>query len=211
MRPSLLHRPTTRVLGAVVVGCVAAGVAALLGFRWYAGLVGWDALALTYLVWTWVVIWPCDAERTAAHAVYEEPGRRTVVALILGGALASLAGVGMLLAETWPDRFGLVVPAIGIVTVVLSWFVVHTLYTMAYARVYFQEEPCGGINFNTEIPPRYSDFAYVAFAVGVSFAIADTNLTTSRMRATALGHGLLSFLFGAVIVASVVNLIAVVL
>lgn len=211
MKPSLLHRPTARVLGAAVVGCVAAGVAALMGFRWYAWLIGWDALGLTYLVWTWAVIWPCDAEKTATHAGYEEPGRRTVVTLILGGALASLAGVGLLLAETWPDRFGLAVPAISVASVVISWFVVHTLYTMAYARVYFQEEPCGGINFNTEVPPRYSDFAYVAFTVGVSFAVADTNLTSSRMRTTALGHGLLSFLFGSVIVASVVNLIAVVL
>jgi uncharacterized membrane protein len=61
---------------------------------------------------------------------------------------------------------------------------------------------------NSRDQPRYSDFAYVAYAVGMSFAISDTNLTSSRMRATALRHGLLSYVFGSVIVASVVNLIA---
>jgi uncharacterized membrane protein len=85
---------------------------------------------------------------------------------------------------------------------------VHTLYTLIYAKIYFREKPVGGIDFNTDHPPRYSDFAYVAYTVGMAFAVSDTNLTSSQMRATALKHGLLSYLFGSVIVASVVNLIA---
>ena len=96
-------------------------------------------------------------------------------------------------------------------SVAISWLAVHTIYALTYAKTYFYEKPIGGIDFNfknTRDQPRYSDFAYVAYAVGMSFAISDTNLTSSRMRATALGHGLLSYVFGSVIVASVVNLIA---
>ncbi|MGE2732484.1 DUF1345 domain-containing protein [Mycolicibacterium vaccae] len=208
--PRPLHNPTVRVLASVAAGALGTVIAVVVGFNWYSPLVGWDILALVYAVWTWIVIWRFDPEQTASHALYEEPGRRTVVSLILGGALASLAGVGLLLAETWPDDYGIVVPVLAVGTVMISWFVVHTLYTVAYAKVYFQEEPCGGIDFNTTVPPRYSDFAYVAFAVGVSFAVSDTNLTTARMRTTVLGHSLLSFLFGSVFVASVVNLIAIV-
>ena len=179
-----------------------------MGFRWFSLLIWWDVLAVTFMAWTWAVIWPYDPAQTASHAEYEEPGRQTVFALILFGALASLVGVGVLLAKARPDDFGFVAPAVAVASVVISWFAVHTLYALTYAKIYFKEKPVGGIDFNTEHPPRYSDFAYVAYTVGMSFAISDTNLTSSRMRATALVHGVLSYLFGSVIVASVVNLIA---
>ncbi len=208
MRPHWIHGPAIRVLGGAVLGLFATGVAASLGFRWFSLLIGWDVLAVTFMAWTWAVIWPYDPAQTASHAEYEEPGRQTVFALILFGALASLVGVGVLLAKARPDNFGVVAPAVAVASVVISWFAVHTLYALTYAKIYFKEKPVGGIDFNTEHPPRYSDFAYVAYAVGMSFAISDTNLTSSRMRATALVHGLLSYLFGSVIVASVVNLIA---
>ncbi len=152
-----------------------------------------------------LALWPAQ---TASHAEYEEPGRQTVFALILGGALASLVGVAVLLAKARPDHFASVAPSVAVASVVISWFAVHTLYALSYAKVYFAEKPVGGIDFNTDQSPRCSDFAYVAYTVGMSFAISDTNLTSSRMRATALKHALLSYLFGSVIVASVVNLIA---
>ena len=203
-----LHSPALRLLGGAIVGIAATALATSMGFRWFSLLLGWDALALTYMVWTWTVIWRYDPTQTASHAEYEEPGRQAVFALILSGALASLVGVGLLLAKARPDHFASVAPSVAVASVVISWVAVHTLYALTYARVYFAEKPVGGIDFNSDQPLRYSDFAYVAYTVGMSFAISDTNLTSSRMRAVALKHALLSYLFGSVIVASVVNLIA---
>lgn len=208
MRSRSLHTPAARVLGGALTGLAATATAASLDFRWFSLLIGWDVLAVTYMAWTWAVIWRYGPDQTASHAEFEEPGRETVFALILGGALASLVGVAALLAKARPDHYATVAPSVAVATVVISWFAVHTLYALTYARIYFAEKPVGGIDFNTDHPPRYSDFAYVAYTVGMSFAISDTNLTSSRMRATALKHGLLSYLFGSVIVASVVNLVA---
>jgi uncharacterized membrane protein len=42
----------------------------------------------------------------------------------------------------------------------------------------------------------------------MSFAISDTDLASSTMRRTALAHALLSYLFGTVIIALLVNLVA---
>ena len=201
-----MHTPAVRIAGATVVGLLAAAAGFARGYGWFSLLVGWDVLAVTYLVWTWVVLWPFGPEDTATHAEDEEPGRDTVFVLILVGALVSLVGVGLLLAKAKDGNLGVAAVAVG--SVVISWLAVHTLFALTYAKVYFQEKPVGGIDFNTDDPPRYSDFAYVAYTVGMSFAISDTNLTSSRMRATALKHGLLSYVFGSVIVASVVNLIA---
>jgi uncharacterized membrane protein len=90
---------------------------------------------------------------------------------------------------------------------VCSWFVVHSVYTLRYAHAYYVGED-GGINFNMDEPPRWTDFAYVAFTVGLTFQISDTDLETSHLRRLALRHMLISYLFGAVILAVSINLIA---
>lgn len=193
----------------LTVGGVLGVVVALLLWRtpvWVPLLAGWIALAFVFSGWTWLLLWRFTSDDTRDHAQQEEPWRLgAVVGLVLVGAVASLAGVALLL-ERGRDFAGL---AIG--SVVLSWFTVHTVYALLYARFYFGQNPYGGIDFNSPLKeayvPCYRDFFYVAFAVGMSFAIPDTNMTSTRMRSTALGQGLLSFAFGAIIIASVVNLI----
>lgn len=64
------------------------------------------------------------------------------------------------------------------------------------------------MDFNQDEPPRYGDFAYLGFTIGVTFQVSDTDLTATDVRVTALRHGLLSYLFGAVILAATINLIA---
>jgi len=54
----------------------------------------------------------------------------------------------------------------------------------------------------------YLDFAYTAFTVGMTFQVSDTAITQRAMRRTVLRHALLSFLFGAVILATTVNIVA---
>ena len=66
----------------------------------------------------------------------------------------------------------------------------------------------GGIDFNEDDPPAYADFAYLAFTLGMTFQVSDTDLQTKPIRATALRHGLLSYLFGAIILATTINLVA---
>ncbi len=167
----------------------------------FLALVAWDVLALTFTILTWVELWRMSPAQTEEDADREEPPVDVVTMLVVSGALASLGVVGFLMTQKLAIWFG-------IVTVVISWLAVHTLFALTYARIYFSEKPRGGIDFNESgYIPQYSDFAYVAFTVGMSFAISDTNLTSARMRKAALAHGLLSFVFGSVIVASVVNVI----
>jgi uncharacterized membrane protein len=80
---------------------------------------------------------------------------------------------------------------------------VHTVHVLRYARLYYSE-PAGGIDFGGQ-PPDYSDFAYLALTIGMTFQVSDTPLTAKRLRRVALHHALLSYLYGAVIVAIMVN------
>jgi uncharacterized membrane protein len=63
-------------------------------------------------------------------------------------------------------------------------------------------------HFNQNVPSRYSDFAYLAFTIGMTFQVSDTDLKTPAIRSTALRQALLSYLFGAVILATTINPVA---
>lgn len=197
-----------RLAVGLAIGIAATVAVAATEYHRFAALIGWDVVALTFVGWTWASVMGLDAQETAVHATREEPTRTASHLIILGAAVASLVGVGFLLfASGGNHRDQVLAAGVALVSVVVSWFAVHTLFALGYARRYYTG-PDGGISFNQSEPPRYSDFAYVAFTVGMSFAISDTNVESSEIRSTVLRHALLSYVFGSVILASVVNLIA---
>ena len=198
-----------RLLGAIALGVVGAVVTGVFAGWSYAGLVGWDVSALVLVLTTWFKLWPMDGERTARHAVREEPGRAITDLLLVGASVASLVGVGFAVvagSNTHGTERGLLV-TLAACTIVFSWSVVHTTFTLHYARIYYSG-PDGGVDFNNDGPPRYSDFAYLAFTIGMTFQVSDTNLTSGDIRRAALRHALLSYLFGVVIIAVMINLLA---
>jgi uncharacterized membrane protein len=171
-------------------------------------LAGWDTAAVVYLTTVWVQIWPRTVSETADLAEYTDPTRAAADMLTLVAATASLAAVGVLLIRaTQQQGVGeLLQIGFGLLSIVLSWAVVHTVFTLRYAHLYYDGQD-GGIGFNGGTP-RYSDFAYVAFTIGMTFQVSDTDLQTDPIRRTALRHGLLSYVFGTGIVAMTINLVA---
>jgi uncharacterized membrane protein len=128
---------------------------------------------------------------------------------VLIAAVASLAAIVNVIARAKSVggyAEGLQV-GFGVASVILSWVVIHTVFTLRYARMYYSGRD-EGVNFHQEEQPRFSDFAYLAFTVGMTFQVSDTELNTAAFRATVLRHALLSYLFGTVIVALTINLIA---
>jgi uncharacterized membrane protein len=199
----------TRVSVAALAG-VCAGLLLSLPGDWQIGmLVGWDVAAGVYLAWTWVSIWHRDAAATAQLALREDPGRATTDALLLVASVASVLAVGLAITAGQSGGSGTrdLRAALAVASVALSWTVVQTVFTLHYARLYYSQPP-GGIGFNQDAPPRYSDFAYLAFTVGMTFQVSDTELRTAAMRAATLRQALLSYLLGAVILATTINLVA---
>jgi uncharacterized membrane protein len=184
----------------VVAGVVAGGVASLE----VAPLIGWDVAAAVYLVWIWAVIWPKDAQWTARLALREDPTTAAADLLVLGAAVASLLAVGLTLASVAPSRS--LTLGLTVASVVLSWAVVHTLFALRYARMYYAGKN-GGVDFKQDEPPSYVEFAYLAFTIGMTFQVSDTDLQNRDFRRAALQQALLSYMFGTGLVATTVNLI----
>lgn len=89
----------------------------------------------------------------------------------------------------------------------LAWASVHTVYALCYTRLYYAA-PIGGIDFNGDAAPCHLDFAYVALTVGMASQVSDLSLTRPRLRRTAIHHALLWYLFAAVVVALMINVVA---
>ncbi|OBJ11033.1 DUF1345 domain-containing protein [Mycobacterium sp. 1465703.0] len=196
-----------RIVVAAVLGiAVALGVGNTIGWRF--ALVGWIVTAGIYVVWTRLLLGGMDAEQTCRYVTKEDPTRWVADAVIVSASVASLGGVGYVVAAASRSGPGAVeAAAVGVLTVAASWFAVHTLFSMHYARLYYSDEP-GGINFHDPERPRFRDFAYVAFTVGMTYQVSDTEIGLTSIRATVLRHALLSYLLGAVILAVTINLIA---
>ena len=202
----------TRVTWALLGGAVAGAVASLLTPLSASILLGWDVAVLIYLAWTWSAVQGLDPEVTAQLAKREDPSTPVADLVVIGAGTAMLAAVGFALAKAGEATGGMkaYLVTLGLVSVVLSWAVVHTVFALKYARAYYSE-PAGGIEFNEDEPPNYIDFGYYAFTIGMTFQVADTNITSRAVRRTTLHHALLSYLFGSVLLGLVINVVATLL
>lgn len=207
--PPGVRRSRLRFLAMVVTGLAAAAGTGATG-RWLlAPAAGWATAALVYVAWVWIVVGRMDPQETKSHATTEDPSRATTDLLILVANVASLAAVAVVVVDSHrgggDTRLG--GAALVLASVALSWMLVQTLFTLRYAEHYYGGEKDGGVNFNQDEPPQYTDFAYLATSIGMTYQVSDTNLENPRIRREALKHSLLSYVFGTVILAATINLV----
>lgn len=204
-----LHTAGTRLAASATAGVgVAVGLVPIVN-PLLAGVAGWITLAATFSLWTWLIVGRLDAADTRRHATLEDPTHAVSRAVLVLASLASLVGVGVLLFAG--SKGGSAFPweaLIGVASVVASWALVHVLYMLHYARLYYVDGAGDVIDFNGEGGPDYHDFAYLAFTVGMTYQVSDTALAGTQVRRAALRHALLSYLLGAVVLAVMINLVA---
>jgi uncharacterized membrane protein len=95
-----------------------------------------------------------------------------------------------------------------------TWMQLHIGFAIYYAKHYFSLNPTPaadgpdpqGFVFTGGDEPVFTDFLYVAFAVGLTYAMSDVNLEDSRMRRMVLLHSIISFLFYSTVISAVLNL-----
>ena len=195
---------------AMALGVLAAVLTGTMRHEWhYSPAVGWIVAATVYLAATWWVVAPLDGAQTEAHVKQRhQDGTPTVSHLIiLISSVASLAGVGYLLVGAGPERH-LGEAIIGILSVVAAWFAVHTTFMLRYAQLYYLGGEPDAVQFHQAgYRPRFLDFAYLAFTVGMTYQVSDTDIASRPMRGSVLTQGLVSFMLGAIVLASTINLV----
>ena len=171
---------------------------------------GWAISEATFLAITWSSVVGCSADETAQAATAQDDTRAEAGALLVASSLMSLCGVvfGLGKATTLTGWREVALTTLSIAVVALSWTVVHTVFMLRYAHEFYSDAGAGGIDFGDEESPDYLDFAYLASTVGMTFQASDTQIKSRAIRRTVLRQALLSFVFGTVIVAVTINVVA---
>jgi uncharacterized membrane protein len=201
------RRASGRLLVATAFGLAcAAGVPGPCPFH-LRGLVFWDTGSFVLLALAWNVIFRSTPELTQARAEEEDPGRNMVWVIAVASSLFSLfAGVVVLRNAHAGPGGSTVWTVLALAAVGLSWSLVHTSYTLRYARLFYRKaHPEGGLVYPGTARPSDIDFAYFAFGIGMTFQTGDVQVTASRVRRTVMFHALISFVLNTVIVALALN------
>lgn len=200
----------SRVIVCAVIGVVVAGPLLAVTIWQAAILIGWSVATIALLAWIWRDIGSLDAPATAAVASLEDDSPNGVRAVMVSTSVVSLvavlAGLHRARAETGGLQAVLFVAAMS--TVISSWLLVHTLFTLRYAGMYYGGNADAGIEFPGDGAPDYRDFAYLAFTVGMTYQVSDNEITDRQIRRAVLRHALLSFVFGVAVIASTINVLA---
>jgi len=168
-------------------------------------LVGWDAGVALYLIGAFRLLVRSDIARIRRRAAILDEGRFAILAVVVGAALASLGGiVAQLGSGRAPSHL-----ALAIVTILLSWTLVHVIFALQYAHEFYAAKPRGGgLTFPGGEDPDYWDFLYFSMVIGMTSQVSDVAVTGRTIRRTVAAHGVVSFLFNAALIALTVNIAA---
>ncbi|MGJ6979726.1 DUF1345 domain-containing protein [Aestuariimicrobium soli] len=209
VRRTMLRRVLIRLAIGAAGGVLAWLVSTLVAdLPWVADLlVGYVAFGLVFALPMLVVDLRLDAAQTEARMGSDSADAGVADLVVILSALASLLAVGDLVLGTSAGGKQAVVEAvIGLVAVGVGWVCIHTVYALRYARLHYYGD-IADIDFNTDEPPRFSDFAYFSFNLGMTYQVSDTATRTSALRRIVLGHCVLSWLYGVVIIGTTINLV----
>ncbi|MFF0430686.1 DUF1345 domain-containing protein [Streptomyces sp. NPDC004327] len=197
----------TRLVAATGVGA-ATGLLVGALTRFPLGILAGIATAGTAFVTAgWLVLWPMDAATTRRNVGREDFRPLLEEIVVVTAALCGLVGIVMLLLARGHDAGGRAAAAAALAGVFTGWASLHLMYATRYADMYYRA-PEGGIDFNSDVPPRYSDFLYFSYNLGMTYQVSDTSVSSTEIRAVALRHCLLSYVFGASILATTINLVS---
>lgn len=174
-------------------------------------LVGWDiALAVYLSVTLWLM-----AHATVAHirrrASTEDEGKFIILTMTVAAALASIGAIVMELGVSKGHTPSPMALLLAVVTIMLSWCFIHTIFALHYAHEFFGEGSDrleGGLDFPGKDDPDYWDFIYFSFVIGMTFQVSDVAVTSKFIRRLVVAHGIVSFIFNTALLALMVNIAA---
>ncbi|MFT4203968.1 MAG: DUF1345 domain-containing protein [Chitinophagaceae bacterium] len=177
-------------------------------------LLGYCVFGLMLLGFYWISFYRTPIRHIQLEAEKEDSSRPVVFFLILLSIMGSVLAIVLILASRNDNsRTKLLHVGSAILGISIAWFLLHTIYTVKYAHLYYGDpnhEKGVGLTFpeGDGYMPDFKDFVYFSFVLGMTFQVSDISITSKKIRHVALWHSLISFVFNAVIIAVTINLIA---
>jgi uncharacterized membrane protein len=209
-KPYRIVRGHIRLFFAIAVGIAVYVATAGQGYAVTRFLLAWDTGAILYLVMAAWAFATFDLKRLRDRCAEEDEGAAIMLVCVIGASIASLGAIVAFLggAKAAGNEGGLNF-AFAVLTIVLSWMLIHTMFAFHYAHEFYGEgadRKKGGLNFPGDPRPDYWDFAYFSFVIGMTFQVSDVQVRGKFLRHIVLLHGIVSFFFSVAILALAVNI-----
>lgn len=177
-------------------------------------IITWITYASTIITMDWISILSLHPKQVKKNAQLEDSSITFIFLFIIAAAFISLFAVIILITSKSKSTEQTTEHALlAIASVAVSWWLVHTVFTLRYAHLFYstqkdKSDTIGGLEFPKEPEPDYMDFVYFAFVIGMTFQVSDVEISSRTIRRLAWLHGILSFVFNTVIVALSINVIS---
>ena len=175
-------------------------------------LIAWDCMVWLYLVLIWIHMITTPHHNVCAFAVREDASATTVLTVVCLATVASVVAIAFELATAKGIglRAGLSHYTVTAATMFGAWFLIPTIFTLHYARLYYGSPTSErALRFpDRELEPNYWDFLYFSFTLAVASQTADVSLASRSARRAVLAQSLLSFYFNLAVLGLAINVAA---
>ncbi|TDY53883.1 putative membrane protein [Paraburkholderia rhizosphaerae] len=178
-------------------------------------LIGWDAAVWIYLLLIWIHMARADHDQVRDLAVREDENDGVVLIIVSVATIASIAAIVLELATAKGGGGATVAPGVShyvltALTLIGAWFLIPTIFTLHYARLYFSgtTKETALLFPDHKLDPNYWDFLYFSFTIAVASQTSDVVLRSRQIRRVALAQSVLSFYFNVAILGLCINIAA---
>ncbi len=176
----------------------------------------WISFASTIIILDWIIIITSHPQEVRKIAKLQDSSRTIIFLFVLAASIFSMGAIVFLLKSSKGSTVAKNEHILlAITAVAISWWVVHTIFTLLYAHLYYDTDTddgnvleVGGLDFPGKEQPDYLDFVYFSFVIGMTFQVSDVTINSRKIRRFALLHALMSFGFNTAIVALSINVIS---
>jgi uncharacterized membrane protein len=174
-------------------------------------LVGWNVGVWLYLVLVYHMMANSKSHHIAERASSQDEGRIAILALTVAAGLATIGAIIFEIGTSQGSERQLSHLLIAVVTILSSWFFIHTIFALHYAHEFYGERggsKKSGLKFPDDNDPDYWDFVYFSFVIGMTAQVSDVAVTAKSIRQTVTAHSIVSFLFNVSLLALTINIAA---
>lgn len=173
-------------------------------------LIAWDVAVWAYLVLMWFHMAAAHHDQVREFAIRDDENAGVVLVVICIATIASLVAIVMELASAKGGGTSSVLHSLLTgVTLMGAWFLIPTIFTLHYARIYFASGKETALQFpDSKLDPNYWDFMYYSFTIAVASQTSDVVLRSREIRRATLAQSVLSFYFNVAVLGLCVNIAA---
>ncbi len=174
-------------------------------------LVGWNAVVLVLLPLIYVHLAGMGPAQLRDRYRADDPSGPVILLVVVAAAVLSVAAIVVFLTtlKSVPPGDKLAHVLLATLTVIDSWLLVPSMFTVHYADMFYSADPPDQpLAFPDTAEPVFWDFLYFSFTIAAACQTSDVSTRQVGIRRVVTVQSVISFLFNLAILGFAINVTA---